>query len=111
MQNKAASITKIGWDIGGAHLKYCVISNDSDIIWYDIINFEFWKEYKKFKNIVIKINSIYSKKNHHTENYFTMSAEMCDCFDNRADGVDYIVKQIIESKCVSYIFTINGFQN
>ncbi len=62
MQNKAASITKIGWDIGGAHLKYCVISNDSDIIWYDIIDFEFWKEYKKFKNIVIKINSIYSKK-------------------------------------------------
>ena len=111
MQNKAASITKIGWDIGGAHLKYCVISNDSDIIWYDIIDFEFWKEYKKFKNIVIKINSIYSKKNHHTENYFTMSAEMCDCFDNRDDGVDYIVKQIIESKCVSYIFTKNGFQN
>ena len=100
MQNKATSITKIGWDIGGAHLKYCVISNDSDIIWYDIIDFEFWKEYKKFKNIVIKINSIYSKKNHHTENYFTMSAEMCDCFDNRADGVDYIVKQIIESKGV-----------
>ena len=63
MRNKAVSITKIGWDIGGAHLKYCVISNDSDIIWYDIIDLEFWKEYEKFKDIVIKINSIYSKKN------------------------------------------------
>jgi len=87
MQNKSINKTIIGWDIGGAHIKYCVISDNSNIIWYDIMDFEFWNEYKDFKNILIEINSIYKKKNHHIENYFTMSAEMCDCFNDRNKGV------------------------
>lgn len=110
MPNKSINKTTIGWDIGGAHIKYCVIANNSNIIWYDIIDFEFWNRYEEFKNILIKINSIYKRKNYHIENYFTMSAEMCDCFDNRVNGVEYIINQIIKSNCVSYIFTKNGFQ-
>ena len=38
-------ITKIGWDIGGAHIKYCVESESNNIIWYDIIDFDFWSEH------------------------------------------------------------------
>ena len=42
------------------------------------------------------------------ENYFTMSAEMCDCFDNRRTGVKYILNQIKKIKHDSYIFSKNG---
>ena len=38
------------------------------------------------------------KKKSAISNYFTMSAEMCDCFDNRDIGVKFIIQQIIESK-------------
>jgi probable H4MPT-linked C1 transfer pathway protein len=109
MQNKSINKTIIGWDIGGAHIKYCVISDNSNIIWYDIMDFEFWNEYKDFKNILIEINSIYKKKNYHIENYFTMSAEMCDCFNDRNKGVEFIINEIIKSNCTAYIFTKNGF--
>ena len=39
------NLIKIGWDIGGAHIKYCVESRESDVIWYDIIDFDFWRDY------------------------------------------------------------------
>ena len=58
MPNKSINRTVIGWDIGGAHIKYCVIDEDSNIIWYDIIDFEFWNKHKEFKNILTDINSI-----------------------------------------------------
>ena len=35
------NIIKIGWDLGGAHIKYCVESQTSNVIWYDIIDFDF----------------------------------------------------------------------
>jgi probable H4MPT-linked C1 transfer pathway protein len=109
MQDKNLKKISIGWDIGGAHIKYCVMSGSSKIIWYDILAFDFWKEYKKIKDLIKKVNIFYMKKNHEISNYFTMSAEMCDCFDNRDVGVDFIIQQIIKSKCTSYIFSRNGF--
>ena len=35
------NLIKIGWDLGGAHIKYCVESEASNTIWYDIIDFDF----------------------------------------------------------------------
>jgi probable H4MPT-linked C1 transfer pathway protein len=109
MQHKNLKKISIGWDIGGAHIKYCVESDDSKLIWYDILPFDFWRDYKKLKNLIRKVNSLYKKKKSAISNYFTMSAEMCDCFDNRDIGVKFIIQQIIESKCTSYIFSRNGF--
>ena len=37
-----------------------------------------------------------------------MSAEMCDCFDNRRAGVKYILNQINKIKYSSYIFSKHG---
>ncbi len=109
MSNKFLKKVRIGWDIGGAHIKYCVESDFSKNIWYDLIEFEFWNCYKRLSHIIRDINHIYHKKNIRIENYFTMSAEMCDCFDDRSVGVKYIIEQIVDSGCESYIFTRNGF--
>ena len=109
MQYKNLKKISIGWDIGGAHIKYCVDSDDSKLIWYDILAFDFWRDYKKLKNLIKKVNSLYKKKKFSINNYFTMSAEMCDCFDTRDFGVKFIIQQIIESRCTSYIFTRDGF--
>lgn len=109
MPNKTLRNVRIGWDIGGAHIKYCVESSVSNIIWYDFIDFEFWDKYNGFRDLIKKINSIYNNKNIKIQNYFTMSAEMCDCFDNRDIGVQYIIREILYSGCDSYVFTRNGF--
>lgn len=109
MQDKNLKKISIGWDIGGAHIKYCVTSEHSKLIWYDIHAFDFWKDYKSLKSLIIDINSLYKKKNFEIVNYFTMSAEMCDCFDNRNVGTKFIIQEIIDSKCKSYVFSRNGF--
>ncbi len=109
MSNKTLKKVRIGWDIGGAHIKYCVESDASNIIWYDLIDYEFWKDYKGFIDIIKNINKLFRNKNTRIENYFTMSAEMCDCFDDRNTGVKYIIKEIVRSRCESYIFTRTGF--
>ena len=103
-----ANLIKIGWDIGGAHIKYCVESEESDVIWYDIIDFDFWKDYDKLSELIVNICKKYHKKGFSLVNYFTMSAEMCDCFDNRRAGVKYILNQIQKIKYSSYIFSKDG---
>ncbi len=102
------NIIKIGWDLGGAHIKYCVESQTSNVIWYDIIDFDFWKDYTKLSELIVTICKKYHKKGSSVVNYFTMSAEMCDCFDNRRAGVKYILNQIKKSKYNSYIFSKHG---
>ena len=102
------NLIKIGWDIGGAHIKYCVESGESDVIWYDIIDFDFWRDYAKLSNLIISICKEYHQKGSSLVNYFTMSAEMCDCFDNRRAGVKYILNQIHKIKYSSYIFSKHG---
>jgi len=102
------NLIKIGWDLGGAHIKYCVESQASNIIWYDIIPFDFWKDYSKLSALIRGICKQYHEKGSLIENYFTMSAEMCDCFENRRAGVKYILNQIKKIKYSSYIFSKNG---
>ena len=48
-------ITKIGWDIGGAHIKYCAESESNNIIWYDIIDFDFWSEHDALDEIITRV--------------------------------------------------------
>ena len=102
------NLVKIGWDIGGAHIKYCVESKASNVIWYDIIDFDFWRDYTKLSELIVSICEKYHKKGFSLVNYFTMSAEMCDCFDNRRAGVKYILNQIKKIKYSSYIFSKYG---
>ncbi len=105
------NIIRIGWDIGGAQLKYCVYDSKSDVIWFDILDIDFWKDFKKLKTILSDIIYEYESKNHTIVNIFTMSAEMCDCFPNRSEGVNFIIKQIKKLKYKSYIFTTEGLRD
>tara|TARA_B100000035_G_scaffold197219_1_gene168519 strand:- start:1230 stop:2279 length:1050 start_codon:yes stop_codon:yes gene_type:complete len=102
------NLIKIGWDLGGAHIKYCVESQASNVIWYDIIDFDFWRDYSKLGMLIKSICKKYHARGSLIENYFTMSAEMCDCFDNRRAGVKYILNQIKKMKYHSYIFSKHG---
>ena len=102
-------ITKIGWDIGGAHIKYCAESESNNIIWYDIIDFDFWSEHDALDEIITRVTDQFSNKNSQIKNYFTMSAEMCDCFESRKQGVRYIIDKIKKTKISSSVFTKDGF--
>ncbi len=102
------NLIKIGWDLGGAHIKYCVESQASNVIWYDVIDFDFWNDYAKLSSLIISICKKYHKNGSLIKNYFTMSAEMCDCFDSRTAGVKYILNQIKKTKYRSYIFSKYG---
>ena len=77
----------IGWDIGGAHLKSCVISGQKILCSVDIC--ELWKT-KEAGYIIDKIVKKYTQQGV-VYNLITMSGEMCDIFDNREQGVKKIL--------------------
>ena len=77
----------IGWDIGGAHLKSCVINNQKTVCSVDLC--ELWKTQE-----VGYIISQTIKQHAHNgiiNNVVTMSGEMCDIFENRDQGVKKIL--------------------
>ena len=77
----------IGWDIGGAHLKSCVINNQKTVCSVDLC--ELWKT----KELGYIIGQIIEQHAHNgiINNVITMSGEMCDIFENRDQGVKEIL--------------------
>ncbi len=94
--------TYIGWDIGGAHLKSCVINNQKTVCSVDLC--ELWKT----KEVGYMINQIIKQYSHKgiVNNVITMSGEMCDVFENRDQGVKKILNYF--KKFVNtYVYTRN----
>ena len=77
----------IGWDIGGAHLKSCVI--DRKKIECSVNLCELWKT-KEAEYIIHQIIKKYTQQGV-VNNVITMSGEMCDIFNNRDQGVKEIL--------------------
>ena len=81
--------TIIGWDIGGAHIKSCVLNGKTAQCRVNLC--ELWKD-TSLEDHIHRIN----KKYHKTKsalNVITMSGEMCDGFINRKQGVKNILSK------------------
>ena len=83
----------LGWDIGGAHLKLCVVKEDKNIL--ETLQFKtpMWEDPKIAHKIFKKIIKHFDIKTW-DEHFFTMTGEISDCFLNRKDGVKKIISQI-----------------
>ena len=101
----------IGWDIGGAHTKYTISSNNKDTVECRIVLCELWKSLSKLEDIIKNVNVKY-KKEFHIINLISMSAEMCDIFSSRKK----VLRQYslcLKRKVLLTIYTLKimGYQN
>ena len=93
----------IGWDIGGAHIKSCVINDQRTVCSVNLC--ELWKT-KEAGYMIDKIIKQYNDKAI-VNNVITMSGEMCDIFENREEGVKKILNYF--KKFVNtYVYTQNS---
>ena len=86
----------IGWDIGGANTKICVFDSNFNIIRVECININIWSNFIELNNLFNKISKDYSLDI--ISNYITITAESCDNFSDRKNGILSILKN-----CNSFI--------
>ena len=67
----------IGWDIGGANTKYCILNNNT--VNCKIKFCELWKTTKEIKKFISETHKKFSNK-YKIINAISMSGEMCDIF-------------------------------
>ena len=90
----------IAWDIGGAHLKRCIMDWRKHSC--SIFLCELWKN-NCLQEIINKTNKTYGKKRE-VLNIVTMSGEMSDIYNSRLDGVNKILK-VFKSYSNTKIYT------
>ncbi len=71
------------FDIGGANIKKLVF--DNDVVSSEIHEFPFWKRRDEFEGFLRTLYEDSEKAG------ITMTAELCDCFESRQKGVEFIV--------------------
>ncbi len=82
-------MSSIGWDIGGAHVKVCVVENQKIIAVYQQ-PCPLWQGLDKLENAV---KSLLQKiPNQNAKHAITMTGELVDLFANRHDGVKQILQ-------------------
>ena len=82
-----------GWDIGGAHLKLCLIENKHNTLKSFQFKTPLWKDPKIIKDTLRKIKKKYDLKKSDCH-LFSMTGEMADCFEDREEGVREIINQV-----------------
>ena len=101
----------LGVDIGGAHLKLVGLNQRKQIIYVSYLKCPIWEDLNNLKFHLfnlrneINFNSILC--------CITMTAELCDCFENRSHGVKRIVS-ICKESGLNYLFfssKLNYFTN
>ena len=83
--------TTVGWDIGGAHVKAAEINGADEILTLIQQRCPLWKGIARLHDAVHIVNNALSGSVR--RHVITMTGELVDLFDNRADGV----KQIIDA--------------
>ena len=78
----------IGWDIGGAHVKFAQITSEGGLKQALQLPCPLWKGSQTLQAVVSKIMREIDSSALHG---ITMTGEMADCFANRADGVRAIL--------------------
>ena len=85
-------ISSIGLDIGGAHLKACLIRNDTFIKLskVDLFKTPIWESQNTLVSTLKEIEKKWAMGKDIQIN-ITMTAEMTDCFRDRREGVQKIL--------------------
>lgn len=98
----------IGWDIGGAHLKYSIYFPNSKII-SKILLCELWKSIDCISDNLKIIHDKYDE-DYKIINAVTMSGEMCDSFSSRKLGVSKILSIFKKRSYILYVYTRYGIR-
>ncbi len=86
----------MGWDVGGAHLKACLVSASAEVIQVWHLPCPMWQGLDKLhgclQQVIQSLQSLIGTDC--VRHAFTMTAELVDLFDSRSDGVTQIAKVI-----------------
>jgi len=99
----------LGIDIGGAHLKYIGVNKKKEIKLVNYIPYKIWSSSNQLEKCLQNLsNNIRSKE---TICGITMSAELCDVFPNRENGVKELIRlcKILKSNKLYYTFKKSVF--
>lgn len=92
----------ITWDIGGANIKRLLIDFSKDELQSEIFYFPMWQRKKSLKNFL-------REKNMPADNVgITMTAELCDVFKTKEEGVRYVVESCEKIFEDPYYLTVDG---
>ncbi len=92
----------LGLDIGGAFIKYALLSAKGKPS-RGIVPFELWKQPEKLAAI---LKSLRPKKPYAAA--ITMTGELCDCFENRREGVRHIVEAAQKALGTVAVYGVKG---
>ena len=81
-----------GWDIGGAHLKVAKLGEDGAIVSVQQIACPLWRGVGELSRACALLNFDIAESD--AVHAVTMTGELCDVFDDRADGVKQIVDRL-----------------
>lgn len=81
--------TVMGWDIGGAHVKACLLEA-GEVRWAQQVACPLWKGMEHLEAAINEILTI-AKSNGDMQHAVTMTGELVDLFSSRAQGVQAIV--------------------
>lgn len=82
-----------GWDIGGAHLKVARLERSGEVSAVRQIACPLWQGLERLPQAVAALD--FAIRGAHTVHAITMTAELCDIFSDRADGVRRILQRFL----------------
>ena len=83
----------IGWDLGGAHLKAALANADGAVVGVTQLACPLWEDGDALSECV---GAVLAKWPHAGRHMLTMTGELCDVFDNRAQGVRTLVQRMLD---------------
>ena len=88
----------VGWDIGGAHLKACLLNQDAQIVNIWQLPCPVWRGLDELHQCMQQVTQELTLHVHNQPlaHAVTMTAELVDLFENRMDGVEQIAQAIAQ---------------
>jgi (4-(4-[2-(gamma-L-glutamylamino)ethyl]phenoxymethyl)furan-2-yl)methanamine synthase len=77
----------IGWDIGGAHVKAVMLDAQGRVLRVSQQACALWKGLDRLKDSLQKVLDLWSLGPNQSMHVVTMTGELVDLFENRAQGV------------------------
>lgn len=86
-EKNIASMTTIGWDIGGAHVKMVMIDTNGQVVFVEQLPCPLWKGLDQLTGVITKLTPLISPYGSHLRHAITMTGELVDVFISREAGV------------------------